>query len=211
MATFQELVGLAAMASLWMLGITRVRSMLWGLGAQGAALGALLLFRGINNGSIGETLLGCAVIAVKAIAIPVFLNWSACRLHVVRDRGVGLGPGLAMLAGALIVVLCYFKSGWFSAAGSVSGNAGLAIATVLMGLIIMMTRRLALGMLIGFLVLDNGIFSYAFTQTPGIPVVIELGVLFDLFMGVLLAGMVLFRVSRSFEHMDVLEMRELHE
>jgi hydrogenase-4 component E len=208
---FQDLIGLATMASLWMLGVTRVRSMLWGLAAQSAALGALLLFRGISEGSPGEQWLGCAVIALKAIGIPVFLNWSACRLQVVRDRGVGIGPGLAMPFGAAATAVCYFQSGRFSATGLLSASAGLAMATVLIGLMIMMTRRSAMGMLIGFLVLDNGIFAYASTQTPGMPVVIELGILFDLFIGVLLAGIVLFRVRESFEHMDVVKMRELRE
>ena len=211
MTAFQELIGFSAMASLWMLGVTRVRSMLWGLAAQGGALGAMLLFRGINEGASGEILLGCTVFAVKAMAIPLFLNWAACRLGVIRDKGVGIAPGVAMLLGAALMVLCYFQSARFTAAGSVSGNAGLSIAMVVVGLSIMMTRRLAMGMLVGFLVLDNGIFAYAFTQTPGLPAVIELGVLFDLFMGVLLAGMVLFRVRKSFEHLDVSEMRELRE
>lgn len=211
MTPLQDLIGLSAMATLWMLGVTRVRSMLWGLAAQGGALGAMLLLRGIAEGQPGETWLGFATVVVKAIAIPVFLNWAASRLSAVRDKGVGVAPGLVMLLGAILVVVCYFQSARFTAAASVSGNAGLSIAMVLIGLSIMMTRRLAIGMLIGFLVLDNGIFAYGFTQTPGLPAVIELGVLFDLFMGVLLAGVVLFRVRKSFEHMDVSEMRELRE
>ena len=93
----------------------------------------------------------------------------------------------------------------------VSGNAGLAVATVLVGLTVMMTRRLALGMLVGFLVLDNGIFTYAVTQTRGMPMSIELGVLFDVFVAVVLAGVVISRVSKTFEHIDVSEMRELRE
>jgi hydrogenase-4 component E len=211
LSTFQELVGAAAMASLWMLGVTRVRSMLWGLAAQGAALGMLVLVRGVASQATSEAWLGIVVTVVKAIAIPIFLNWAAVRLKVVRDKGAGLAPGIAMLFGAALTAVCYFESEKFSATGSSSGNAGLAIAIVLIGLTIMMTRRLAMGMLIGFLVLDNGIFAYVATQTRGMPIVIELGVLFDLFVGVLLAGMVLSRVSKSFEHIDVSEMKELRE
>ncbi len=204
MTPLSELVGLASMASLAMLGTTRVRSMLPALALQGALLAAPLVLR-------GDIFLGCAVILVKAIAIPVFLRWSAVRLDVVRDRGVGLSPAAAMLVGAAIVVACHFQSAHYSAEGAPPGAAGLAVAMILNGLLIMVTRRLAISMLVGFLVLDNGIFTYAFTQTPGLPVVIELGVLFDLFLGVLLAGVVLFRVRSSFEHMDAYAMRELRE
>lgn len=206
-----DFLGSAAIASLWMLGVTRIRSMLWGLSAQGLALGALLVFRGAARASFGEEALGVVAMAVKALAIPWFLSWSAVRLQVVRDRGAGIAPGVGMLLGTVLTVVCYFESSRFSAAGSISGSAGFAMAIVLIGLLIMVTRRLAIAMLVGFLVLDNGIFGYASTQTLGMPVAIELGVLFDLFAGVLLTGLVLFRVTKSFEHMDVLEMRELRE
>ena len=209
MTTNQDLIGIATMAALWMLGITRVRSMLWGLAVLGGALGALPLYDGMSQGVGSEILLGAVVIAVKAVAVPIFLNWNACRLQMTRDHTVGIGPGAAMLVGAALVVLCYFHGNHFAAAGSLPGDAGLSIAIIAIGLTIMMTRRLAVGLIIGFLVLDNGIFVYGFTQTPGMPFIVELGVLFDLFLGVLLAGFVLFRIRRSFEHLDVSEMREL--
>jgi len=202
-------MGIATMAALWMLGITRVRTMLWGLAVLGAALGGLPLYEGVSRGNGGGVLLGCTVIAVKAVAVPIFLNWNACRLQMTRDRTVGVGPGSAMLLGAAIVVLCFFHGQRFAAAGSSAGDAGLSIAMIALGLTLMMTRRLAVGLIIGFLVLDNGIFAFGFTQTPGMPLIVELGVLFDLFLGVLLAGFVLFRIRRSFEHLDVSEMREL--
>lgn len=211
MTTTQEIIGLATMAALWMLGITRIRSMLWGLAGQGVAFGALLLLRAAHEKGAGDAWLGCALIAVKGLAIPLFLNWSAARMGVVRDRGAGVAPALAMLIGAAVLFVCHFQSARFSAAGSLPDTAGLSMALVLIGLMTMMTRRTAMAVLIGFLVLDNGIFAYAFSQTPGLPIVIELGVLFDLFMGVLLAGLVLFRINKSFEHMDVVEMRELQE
>lgn len=211
MTTYQEAIGLAVMASLWMLGVTRVRSMLWGLAIQGGSLAMILLARGIHESLVPETFLGVATLGLKGFAIPIFLNWSACKLGVVRDRGTGLAPGAAMLVGASVLVVCYFQSARFSATGTMSGSAGMTITMVVIGLMIMMTRRLALGMMIGFLVLDNGIFAYSITQTSGLPVVIELGILFDLFMAVLVTGTVLFRVNRSFEHMDVSEMRELRE
>ena len=211
MITSQELIGLAAIAVLWMLGVTRIRSMLWGLAAQCAALSALPLRRGLEDHSPGDIWLGVTMLVVKAIAIPLFLNWSANRLQVTRDRGAGMPPALAMLLGAVIIFLCHFQSAQISADGAAPGSAGLALAIVVIGTMIMMTRRLALAMLIGFLVIDNGIFTYTFTQTRGLPITIELGIVFDLFVSVLLAGVVLFRVRKSFEHMDTFEMRELHE
>ena len=79
MTVTQELIGFSAMASLWTLGIIRVRNMLWGLAFVGAALGILPLHDGIEHGNPSEIWLGCAVIAIKAIGVPLFLNWNALR------------------------------------------------------------------------------------------------------------------------------------
>ncbi len=207
----QELIGIIALSSVWMLGITRVRNMLWGLALQGCALGVLLMVRGGAEQVNGEHLLGAIVFVMKGIVIPAFLCWSAARLNVNRDKGAFLNPTITMLIGAAVLVCCHFESARFAVAGEMAGHAGLALATVVTGLLIMVTRRLALSLLIGFLVMDNGIFLYAFTQAPGLPVVIELGILFDLLMGVLLSGLVLFRVRTSFEHLDVRKMKDLHE
>ena len=76
-------------------------------------------------------------------------------------------------------------------------------------MLLMMTRRLALSQIIGFLVLENGIFLYGLTQTHGMPLMIEMGVVFDVLVGVLVAGVVIFRLNRSFEHIDVTQLRGL--
>lgn len=207
----QELIAAIAFSSVLMLGVASVRAMIWGLGVQGLALGLLLGLRGVGDANLAEELLGASIILVKGIAIPSYLLWSTKRLGVRRDHGAWLGPTLTMLAGALILVFCHFESERFSIHEDPLGIAGLSLATLLVGLLIMVTRRLAISMLIGFLVVDNGIFAYAFSQAPGMPVIVELGMLFDLFVSVLLAGLVLFRVKTSFEHLDVSRMRELHE
>ena len=209
MTVTQELISFSAMASLWTLGIIRVRNMLWGLAFVGAALGFLPLHDGLQHGNASEIWLGCAVIATKAIGVPLFLNWNALRLNIVRDRTVGLGPGAALLLGSALVVLFYFNGDRFSSPGSTLHSAGFSMAIVAIGLTMMLTRRLAVGLLIGFLILDNGIFMYGFTQTRGMPLIIDLGVLFDLFAAILLAGFVLFRIRSTFEHLDVSEMKEL--
>lgn len=207
----QEMAGIVALSSVWMLGVTQVRSMLWGLAVQGLSLGLLVAVRGYGEGFASEIAIGIVIILLKGIAIPIYLAWSAKRLQVRRDKGAWLNPAISMLIGASLVAICHFQGSRFSFNDAMAGNAGLAISTVLTGLLLMVTRRLAISMLVGFLVIDNGIAAYALSQAPGLPAVVELGMLFDLFLSVLLAGLVLFRVRTSFEHIDVRNMKELHE
>lgn len=207
----QEMAGIVALSSVWMLGVTQVRSMLWGLAVQGMSLGLLVSVRGYGERYGAEIAIGIAIVLLKGILIPIYLAWSARRLQVRRDKGAYLNPALSMLVGASLVAVCHFQGSRFSFDEAMSGNAGLAISTVLTGLLLMVTRRLAISMLIGFLVIDNGIGAYALSQAPGLPSVVELGILSNLFLSVLLAGLVLFRVRTSFEHIDVRDMKELHE
>jgi hydrogenase-4 component E len=87
--------------------------------------------------------------------------------------------------------------------------AGIALALLLIGMLLMLTRRIAISQVIGFLVLENGIFLYALTQTRGMPLIVEMGVVFDVLVGVMIAGLVIFRLNRSFEHVDVTKLTGL--
>ena len=73
----------------------------------------------------------------------------------------------------------------------------------------MITRRLALSQLVGLLVLENGILLFGLTQTHGMPLMVEMGAVFEILVGVLIGGLVIFRLNRSFEHIDVTDLTRL--
>jgi hydrogenase-4 component E len=150
------------------------------------------------------------VITVKALVIPVFLGWIARRIDVRRDKGTGLSPSIALFVGCGILGAGYFLTGRIEGPVSTNpGAAGMALALLLIGMLLMLTRRLAISQVIGFLVLENGIFLYALTQTHGMPLMVEMGVVFDVLVGVMIAGLVIFRLNRSFEHVDVTKLTGL--
>ena len=71
-------------------------------------------------------------------------------------------------------------------------KAGMAPCLLLVGMLLMLTRRLAISQVIGFLVLENGIFLYALTQTRGMSLMVEMGVVLDVLVGVMIAGLVIY-------------------
>jgi hydrogenase-4 component E len=73
----------------------------------------------------------------------------------------------------------------------------------------MVNRRRVLMQIVGLLVLENGIFLAALATTFGMPLVIEIGVFFDLLMGILLMGVFAFRIRDTFDHLDVTRLRRL--
>jgi hydrogenase-4 component E len=84
-----------------------------------------------------------------------------------------------------------------------------AISLILTGAFLMVSRKKALMQMLGLLVLENGIFMAALITTFGMPLVIEIGIFFDILMGLLLMGIFTFRISDTFEHLDVSKLRRL--
>lgn len=199
-----------AVLGVWICGITRVRSQLWALALQTALLAAVCLALGLLPGAGHYLILAVTIFVIKAVAIPAFLAWSATRLGITRDTGTVLGPTVALFAACGALAAAYFIAPRLAvpALGN-SGAAAVSLALLLIGMLFMITRRLALSQIIGFLVLENGIFLYGLTQTHGMPLLLEMGIAFEVLVAVMIAGLVITRLSRSFEHIDVTQLRGL--
>jgi hydrogenase-4 component E len=201
---------LAAITGVWMCGLTRVHALVWALALQTAVLAVVTALVGVQHNAPGYFVLAGAVGGIKALAIPAFLDHTALRVGVRRDLGAMLDPPLALLVAIGALGVGYFLSPQVAPmqAGSPTA-AGMALCLLLVGMLLMLTRRLAISQVIGFLVLENGIFLYALTQTRGMPLMVEMGVVLDVLVGVMIAGLVIFRLNRSFEHIDVTQLRGL--
>jgi hydrogenase-4 component E len=121
-----------------------------------------------------------------------------------------MSPPLTLMLGFGALSAGYFLTPQFAV--SSTGNplsAGMAVALLFIGMLFMITRRLAISQVIGFLIMENGIFLYGLTQTKGMPHLVEMAVVFEALIAVLIAGLVILRINRSFEHIDVTQMRGL--
>jgi hydrogenase-4 component E len=116
------------------------------------------------------------------LIVPFVLGSILRRSPVRRERHPLLGPRASLVAGVAIVFVANAAADGAFVGASLAASRGLpaAIAAVLTGLLIIMTRRKALSLVVGLLVFENGIALTAFSLTYGMPLVVELGVLFDL-------------------------------
>ena len=154
----------------------------WLLAAQSLCMGAAALVVGVARGSIELMIGGLLAIAVRAVVLPIVLRRLLRDSPVRHERHAYLGPR-ASAAAAIVIV--------FVAALAVDGTTGFpgggsihalpaAVAEVLTGLLLISTRRKSLSMIIGLLVFENGVTFAAFAITAGMPLVVELGISFDL-------------------------------
>jgi hydrogenase-4 component E len=150
------------------------------------------------------------VFVVKVLAIPYALLRIRKRLNVPGGVSASTTPAQSVYIAAALILLAFLVVRPYVRALALDGEMlAAATAVVLTGAFLMVSRKKALMQVIGLLVLENGIFLAALTTTFGMPLVIEMGIFFDLLMCVLLMGVFVFRIRDTFEHVDVSKLRRL--
>jgi hydrogenase-4 component E len=140
----------------------------------------------------------------KAIVIPVALHRIILRLGIHREVETAVGIGLTMLAGIGLVALSMAVMLQFTAGANPLAREDLAFAlsVLLLGLLMMVTRRNAVSQVIGFMSLENGLVLAA-TGAKGMPLVVEISVTFSIIIAFIVIGIFLFRIRERFDTVDV--------
>ena len=174
------------------IGLAATRSIgraIWLVAIQSTLTGVAALAVGLATGANQLLVGGVLAIGVKGVVLPLVLGTILRRSSVRRERQPLLGPRGSLVAAVAIVFIASAaaEDAFVGASVASSRAAPAAIATVLTGLLVVMTRRKALSLVVGLLVFENGIALTAFSLTYGMPLVVELGVLFDLLISVVVA------------------------
>ena len=146
-------------------------------------------------------------LGLKGIVIPVALHRIVQRLGIHRQIETAVGIGPTMLAGMALVALSLALMLRVAAQANPLAREDLAFAlsVVLLGLLIMVTRRNAVGQVVGFMSLENGLVLAA-TGAQGMPLVVEISVAFSILIAFIVIGIFLFRIRERFDTVDVLEL-----
>ena len=150
-----------------------------------------------------------AAIAIifKATIIPLSLQRIMVRLRIHRDIEVVGGVGVTMLLGICLVALSLVVMLPATAAADplAREDVAFALSVVLLGLLMMVTRRNAISQVIGFMSLENWLILAA-TGAKGMPLVVEISVAFSVLIAFIVIGIFLFRIRERFDTVDVQEL-----
>jgi hydrogenase-4 component E len=213
--TVYEVIGvLAAVIAILMLGSRNVRFQLSMYTLQICLIAGETILFAIQYHEWHFYIIGVTLILQRAILVPGFLNWIVNRIDGVKDPGMILPAPLTMHLSILLFGLSFFVATHLplpepGASKIVIASATASISLLFSGLIMMLTRRLALSQIIGFITLENGVYLFALTQTDGLPILIEMAVFIDILGAVMLSGVLIFNIKRSFEHIDVSRLNNL--
>ncbi len=150
-----------------------------------------------------------AIIALvfKAIVIPVALRRIVIRLGIHREIENVFGVGLAMLLGICLVALSMVVMLRVTSGADPLAREDLAFAlsVVLLGMLMMVTRRNAVSQVVGFMSLENGLVLAA-TGAKGMPLVVEISIAFSVLIAFIVIGIFLFRIRERFDTVDMQAM-----
>jgi hydrogenase-4 component E len=210
MDSFHEmLLLLVVLTDFWVLGATRLSSTIRATAIQGALLAALplALHPRPSLHLVGLTL---GVLAVKAIILPHFLTRAIREAAVRREIEPLIGFTSSLMLGAAAVALSFAIAPRLELPDLHSGMlVPVALSTAIIGLVVLTTRNKALNQVVGYLVLENGIYVFGLSQAERVPFLVELGVLLDVFTGVFIMGIVVFHINRAFDSLDSARLTEL--
>lgn len=208
---------LAAVVVLWMRELAMIVRV---FALQGVALAAIAVLLGAHEARWDLVGVGVGIGLLRAGALPYLMRralaaQAAGRAHdeEARETQPLVNVAASLLTAALLTLLAYAVARPLTELHPTPATRALPVglAVVLIGFFVLVTRRRALAQVVGFLLLDNGITATAFLAASGVPLIVELGVSFDVLLAVLVLQILTTRVREAFGTTDIDDLRELHD
>jgi hydrogenase-4 component E len=191
-----------------------LRSLVRLLAWQGAALAAFPFVEGIHQHDGALVAVGIAIASLRVGLLPWLLRRAVGAEAEDRRESTPLLNTTASLlvAGGLIVTAFAISRPLVSLDPSTATRAvPAALAVVLLGVFVMVSRRRAVSQAVGFLMVDNGIAATAFLTTAGVPLIVELGASLDVLFAVLILGVLTGQLRHTFGDTDLDQLTELRD
>ena len=149
-------------------------------------------------------------LAVKVITLPLLLLRVVRRMHIHRRIEALIPVTLTIaIAAGIIMLTFYLASSLGSVKQVITGNAlPIGISLMLIGILVMMSRRTALMQMVGLFASENGIFFTAMAVSQGMPLIIEIGITLDVILGALVMGVIILRVKSNIGS-DIADLKQL--
>jgi hydrogenase-4 component E len=202
---------LVVLTNFWVLGTSRLSASIRAVATQGVLLALLpLALHPVFSAHV--IVLSAGTLIVKAVVLPALLHRAIREAAIRREVEPLIGFMPSMLIAALVTAIA-FSIGPRLPLPEVESDmlAPVALATVVLGLLVLTTRRKAVSQVVGYLVLENGIYVFGLGQIERVPFLVEAGVLLDIFVGVFIMGIVVFHINREFDSLDSARLTELHD
>jgi len=207
------LAALVLLSSFALLAQTRMLSMIHVFAWQGLLLSVTTGLVAFVSGQHHLYTSALLTFCLKALLIPWILHRLIIRLGIQSEVESLVGPARVLLAGATLVVFSYWVALPIVQISTLITRNTIAVsmAIVLLGMLMIITRSKAVSQVVGFMAMENGLFFAAVVSTYGMPMVVELGIAFDVLVAVILFGVFFFQIRASIDSLDIDRLNRLTE
>ena len=208
-----SMAGLIGLTSFLMLGQGRLLRLVNIFAAQGVLLTLTAMLAGYSLNNQHLYISAVLTFSLKVVFIPWMLRRQILSMNLHRDVEALKNNTSVMLGGASLVVFSYYVlHPIINSTSIVMVNAlAVSLAVVLLGMLLMISHRQAFAHVVGFMSIENGLFFAAIVSTNGMPMVVELGVAFDVLVAAILFGIFFLHIQSSIESLDVDLLNRLSE
>ncbi len=202
---------LVVLVNLYMLGVSRLTACIRAIALQGVVLGALPLMMPGAELNAHSAALSIGSLLVKGVVIPSLLLRAIRDIRVGREIEPYIGFTTSLALGMVIVVSAF----WLSSTSQLPSAAQcplivpVSISAVITGLLILVSRRKAVTQVIGYIVLENGVYIFGLSLAAKMPFLVEMGIMLDVLGGVFVMGVAIDQIRDMFDDMDVERLSEL--
>lgn len=192
------------LSNLALLGLSRLGPCIRVAALQGVALGLLPLFLSESGPEVHQMLFSALLIGLKGIAFPWVLMRILRDIKIQREIEPFIGYGTSIVLGTVALVVSMWLGRRLPLPVPIRSEmiVPAAFFTIMSGFFLIIARKKALTQVLGYLVLENGIYTFGAALTENQPVLIELGILLDVFAAVFVMGIAVFHINREFDHID---------
>jgi hydrogenase-4 component E len=152
-------------------------------------------------------------LSLKVFLLPYILHVLIRKLKIHKEIESLVNVPMTMLIGIALVIFSYYLTAPIRDLSPLMTRStlGIALATVLLGLLMMITRKHAVTQIIGFLAMENGLFFAATSATYGMPLIVELGVALDVLIAAFIFGIFFFQINTAFDSLNISHMSKFKE
>lgn len=183
-------IGLFLASLITALFTTRLYRLLMWYAFNSITLGILALLIGLRLEDNAMLVTGVVTITLKGVAIPYFLKLFSHRFHFIRQIQPEIKVQYAiMLIPAILVFTFYLAGPITNMIANNSNYVAISISSLFLSLLLMMEHKNVAPKIVGFLSMENALFLLGITATDGMPMLVELGIFFDLLMAIVVINL----------------------
>lgn len=193
---------LLVLSDMALLGLSRLRTCISIVSFQGMLLGVLALIMQLSAITPRLILIAAASFLIKGFVFPFLLRRGIREAGTQHEIEPFVGYIMSVIAGLVMLGISFWLGAKLPLFAANTLLIPAALTTLFTGLFLIIARKNALNQCLGYIIMENGIYTFGITSVAEIPLLVELGILLDVFVAVFVMGIAIYHINREFDHLD---------